>query len=60
MAKVTLKKTRKFGKKRFSKKSSHSKKTNANKAAKSARKSGKLARIVKTKSHGYTVYTHGK
>lgn len=57
--KPTLKARRKFSGKVFTKKASHKKKTNANKSAKAARNAGKNARISKSKSHGYTVYTRG-
>ncbi len=59
MAKTALKKTRKFAGKRYTKKASHRKKGNATKSAKAARAQGRSARVVKSKSHGYTVYTRG-
>jgi len=55
----TQSKTAKFGGKRFTKKSNHSKKSTAKSAASSARKGGKSARVVKTKTWGYTVFTRG-
>ena len=57
--KPTLKTTRKFDGKSYRKKASHRLKSLATKSAKSARNAGKKARVTKSKSHGYTVYTRG-
>jgi len=57
--KPALKARRKFSGKSFSKKGSHKLKGSATKSAKAARKKGKCARVTKSKSHGYTVYTRG-
>lgn len=55
---IALKKTRKFGGKRYAKKATHKLKTSAKKSAVSARNKGKKARISKSKK-GWTLYTRG-
>ena len=57
--KTTIKTTRKFNGKNYRKKSGGHTKTRAKALAKSARNSGKKARVTHSKSHKYTVYTRG-